>query len=74
MDGILSNMEDLIKQGLADISIQIQTLKWEQNKNGNNKDIYNICHQKVEQLHKQKQVFEDIINLLYDLRDTYEYL
>ena len=68
-------MEDLIQQRLADISIQIQTLKWEQNKNGNNKDIYNICHQKVEQLHKQKQqVFEDIINLLYDLGDTYEYM
>ena len=68
-------MEDLIQQRLADIHIQIQALKWEQNTIGNNKDLFNICQQKIQQLHKQKgQVFEYIINLFYDLRDTYKYL
>ena len=75
MDDILLSMEDLIKQRLVDISIQIQALKWEQNRIGNNKDLFNICQQKVKQLRKQKeQVFEDIINFVYDLGDTYEYL
>ena len=75
MDDILPSMEDLIKQRLADIRIQIQALKWEQNRIGNNKDLFNICQQKVEQLRKQKeQVFEDIINLIYQFGDTYEYL
>ena len=75
MDDILPIMEDLIEQRLADISFQIQALKWEQNRIGNNKDLFNICQQKVEQLHKQKeQVFEDIIDFVYDLEDTYEYL
>ena len=75
MEHILPNMDDLIQQRLADIHIQIQELKWEQNKSGNNKNLSNICQQKLEQLHKQKeQVFEDIIHLLYDLSDTYKYL
>ena len=52
-------MEDLIQQRLADIHIQIQGLKWEQNTIGNNKDLFSICQQKIQQLRKQKgQVFE----------------
>ena len=47
MDNILLSMEDLIEQRLADISIQIQALKQEQNRIGNNKDLFNICQQKV---------------------------
>ena len=75
MEDIMPSMEDLIQQRLADIRIQIQALKLEQNKSGNNKNIFNICQQKLEQLHKQKgQVFEDIIDLVYDLGDTYRYL
>ena len=75
MDNILQSMEDLIKQRLADICIQIQALKQEQNRIGNNKDLFNICQQKVEQLHKQKeQVFEDIIDLVYQFGDKYKYL
>ena len=75
MEEIMQSMEDLIQQRLADIRIQIQALKLEQNKSGNNKNLFNICQQKLEQLHKQKeQVFEDIIDLVYDLSDTYEYL
>ena len=67
MDDILPSMEDLTKQRLADIHIQIQALKQEQNRIGNNKDLFNICQQK-------EQVFEDIINLVYQFGDTYEYL
>ena len=46
MDDILPSMQDLIKQRLADICIQIQVLKQEQNRIGNNKDLFNICQQK----------------------------
>ena len=52
MDNILLSMEDLIKQRLADVRIQIQALKWEKNRIGNNKDLFNICQQKVEHLRK----------------------
>ena len=41
MENILPSMEDLIQQRLADIRIQIQELKWEQNKYGNNKNLSN---------------------------------
>ena len=75
MEDIMLSMEDLIQQGLADIHIQIQALKLKQNKSGNNKNLFNISQQKFEQLCKQKeQVFEDIIDLVYDFSDTYEYL
>ena len=75
MEDIMLSMEDLIQQRLADIRIQIQALKLEQNKSGNNKNLFNISQQKLEQLCKQKeQVFEDIIDLVYDVGDTYKYL
>ena len=75
MEHILPSIDDLIQQRLADIHIQIQELKLEQNKSGKNKNLSNICHQKLEQLCKQKElVFEHIIHLLYDLGDTYQYL
>ena len=71
MEDIMLSMEDLIQQRLADIRIQIQALKLKQNKSGNNKNLFNIYQQKLEQLCKQKeQVFEDIIDLVYDLGDT----
>ena len=75
MDNILPSMEDLIQQRLSDIHILIQALKWEQNRNGYNNDLFNSCQQKIEQLHKQKeQVFEDTIDLVYQFGDTYKYL
>ena len=75
MEHILPSIDDLIQQRLADIHIQIQELKLEHNKSGKNKNLSNICHQKLEQLHKQKElVFEHIIHLFYDLGDTYQYL
>ena len=75
MEHILPSIDELIQQRLADIHIQIQELKLEQNKSGKNKNLSNICHQKLEQLHKQKElVFEHIIHLLYALGDTYNYL
>ena len=75
MDDILPNMEDLIQQRLADIHIQIQALKQEQKTIGNNKDLFNIYQQKIQQLGKKKgQVFEYITNLFYDLVETYKNL
>ena len=43
MDSILPSMEDLIQQRLADNHIQIQALKWEQNRIGNSNDLFNKC-------------------------------
>ena len=75
MDDILPSMENFIQQRLADIRIQIQALKWEQNIIGNNKDLFSICQQKFKELCKQKeQVFKDIIDLVYQFGDTCEYL
>ena len=54
MYDILPSMEDLIQQRLADRYIQIQALKQDQNRIGNNKDLFNICHQKIEQLTNRK--------------------
>ena len=75
MEHILPSIDELIQQRLPDIHIQIQELKLEQNKCGKNKNLSNIRHLKLEQLHKQKElVFEHIIHLLYALGDTYHYL
>ena len=75
MDDILPNMEDLIQQRLADIHIQIQSLKRQQNITGKNNDLFNIYQQQIEHLHKQKeQVLQDIIDVVYDLGETYKYL
>ena len=41
MDHIISNMEDLIQQRLADICIQIQNLKHQQNRTGKKNDLFN---------------------------------
>ena len=73
MEHIMPSIDELIQQRLVDIHIQIQELTLEQNKSG--KNLSNICHQKLEQLCKQKElVFEHIIHLLYALGDTYHYL
>ena len=75
MDDILPNMEDLIQQRLTDIHIQIQSLKHQQNRTGKNNDLFNIYQQQIEHLHKQKEkVFQDIIDVVYDLGETYKYL
>ena len=75
MDHIIPNMEDLIQQRVADIHIQIQNLKHKQNRTGKKNDLLNVYQQQIEHLHKQKEkVFQDIIDVLYDLGETYEYL
>ena len=75
MDHIIPNMEDLIQQRLADIHIQIQNLKCQQNRTGKKNDLFNVYQQQIENLCKQKEkVFQDIIDVLYDLGETYEYL
>ena len=75
MDHIIPNMEDLIQQRLADIHIQIQNLKCQQNRTGKRNDLFNVYQQQIEHLRKQKEkVFQDIIDVLYDLGETYEYL
>ena len=75
MEHILPSIDEWIQQRIAAIHIQIQELKLEENKSGKNKNLSNICHQILEQLHKQKElVFEHIIHLLYALGDTYHYL
>ena len=75
MDHIIPNMEDLIQQRLADIHIQIQNLKYQQNRTGKKNDLFNVYQQQIEHLHKQKEkVFQDIIDVLYDLGETYKYL
>ena len=55
MDDILLSMKDLIQQRLSDKHIQIQALKWEQNRNGNNNDLFNSCQQKIEQQHRKNK-------------------
>ena len=68
-------MEDLIQQRLADIHMQIQNLKCQQNRAGQNKDLFNVYQQQIEHLRKkQAKVFEDIIDVLYHLGETYKYL
>ena len=75
MDDILPNMEDLIQQRLADIHIQIKSLKHQQNMTGKNNDLFNIYQQQIEHLHKHKeQVLQDITDVVYHLGETYEYL
>ena len=75
MDHIIPNMEDLIQQRLADIHIQIQNLKCQQNRTGKKNDLFNVYQQQIEHLRKQKEkVFQDIIDVLYDLGETYEYM
>ena len=75
MDHIIPNMEDLIQQRLADIHIQIQNLKCQQNGKRKKNDLFNVYQQQIEHLCKQKEkVFQDIINVLYDLGEMYKYL
>ena len=75
MDDKLPNMKDLIQQRLADIHIQIQSLKCQQNMTGKNNNLFNIYQQQIEHLCKQKeQVLQDIIDIVYDLGETYKYL
>ena len=75
MDHIIPNMDDLIQQRLADIHIQIQNLKHQQNRTGKKNNLFNIYQQQIEHLCKQKEkVFQDIIDVLYDLGQKYEYL
>ena len=67
--------EDLLQQRYADINLQIQCLKKEQYRVSNNKHLYNICQQQLDKLREIKQqIFEEIINLVYDSPDMYEYL
>ena len=67
-------MEDLIQQRLADIHIQIQNLKRQQNRTGKKNNLFNVYQQQIEHLRTQKEkVFQDIIDVLYDLGETYKY-
>ena len=68
-------MEDLIQQRLVDINIQVQNLKHQQNRTGKKNDLFNVYQQQIEHLCIQKEkVFQDIIDVLYDLEETYKYL
>ena len=73
MDDILPNMEDLIQQRLADI--HIQSLKRQQNRTGKNNYLFNVYQQQIEHLCKQEEnVFQDVIDVVYDLGETSKYL
>ena len=75
MDNSIADHEDLLQQRYADINLQIQCIKKEQNRVSNNKHLYNICQQQLDKLREIKQqIFEEIINLVYDSPDMYQYL
>ena len=75
MDDSIADHEDLLQQQYADINLQIQCLKQEQNRVSNNKYLYNICQKQLEKLREIKQqMFEEIIDLVYNSQDMYQYL
>ena len=75
MDDSIADHEDLLQQRYADINLQIQCLKKEQNGVSNNKHLYNICQQQLDKFREIKQqIFEEIIDLVYDAPDMYQYL
>ena len=64
--------EDLLQQRYADINLQIQCLKKEQNRVSNNKHLYNICQQQLDKLREiRQQIFKEIIALAYESPDMY---
>ena len=68
----IADHEDLLQQRYADINLQIQCLKKEQNRVSNNKHLYNICQQQLDMLREvRQQIFEETIDLVYKSSDMY---
>ena len=75
MDNSIADHEDLLEQRYANINLQIQCVKQEQNRVSHNKNLHNISQQHLDKLRKSRQeIFEEIIDLVYESPDMYQYL
>ena len=51
----IADHEDLLEQRYANINLQIQCVKQEQNRVSHNKKLHNICQQRLDKLRKMSE-------------------